>query len=1068
MIGAREIAARLGLPAPTDEQCAVIEAPHRAQSLVVAGAGSGKTETMANRVVWLLANGHVAVPEVLGLTFTRKAAGELAERISRRVGQLVHEGIARVELDLLDAAEVSTYNAFASAIYREHAMRIGREPDAALLGEASAWQLARSVVLDSDDERLVELDQSADRITGAVLELSRGIAENVADPRDVRVMARQFLAMADLPTGSARKKTPYAAFASAMQQVGGLPVLVDLAERFALEKRRRGLLEFSDQVAFALEICTRHPGVVDAYRDRYGAVLLDEYQDTSVVQTRLLSTLFGGRSVMAVGDPDQSIYGWRGASATNLARFGGDFGDADAPVYDLSTSWRNPRRVLDAANALLRPFLDAPVVPKRALGAAPGAGEGAVELRWGETVEDEAAAVADWFAARLRGGGRPPSAAMLCRTLKQVDVFAEAFEARGVPFHVLGLAGLLDQPVIADLVSALRVLHDPSAGAELLRLLGGARWQVGAADLAGLAETARWLAARDHALQPLDDDVRARMRASVVAEEHASLVDALDFVVEAPAGHAATARIGEEGLARMRAAGAQLMSLRRRAGLELADLVTLVQHELLLDIEVGANAAQPLGAPSLEAFDELLAGFLDVSESPTLGAFLGWLAEAEQRDRLAPRQDEPEPGTVQVLTVHGSKGLEWDLVALPRAVEDELPSAPLSTKGWLAFGELPYEFKGDRDELPDLAWRGVHDQKQFEEATKEYQGEIRRLHEEEQRRLAYVAVTRARRELLFSGSWWSVQKGARGPSPYLHELVAAGVLAEEALPGPSVHETNPRAGGGQRATWPLDPLGARRGRVTAAAAAVGAARESGATSAVGDELERDLDLLLAERDARRSPDEQGARRPTRVPASRFKDWVDDPAGVAAELRRPLPQRPYRATRIGTLFHSWVEARSTGAGDAVDAEAFELDADDAVPVEHERLARLRETFAASPWGHRRPDEVEVEIHLPLGGTVFVCKLDAVYQVDPDSDAGRRGIRYEVVDWKTGAAPRDARDLELKQTQLALYRLAFATWREVPPEEVDALFYFVEDDAVVRPERLYDEAELLASWSSSSAS
>ncbi|BDZ63385.1 PD-(D/E)XK nuclease family protein [Agromyces mangrovi Wang et al. 2018] len=294
------------------------------------------------------------------------------------------------------------------------------------------------------------------------------------------------------------------------------------------------------------------------------------------------------------------------------------------------------------------------------------------------------------------------------------------------------------------------------------------------------------------------------------------------------------------------------------------------------------------------------------------------------------------------------------------------------------------------------------------------------------------------------------------------------MLAEEALPGPSVHETNPRAGGGQRATWPLDPLGARRARVTAAAAAVRAARESGAASAICDELDRDLDLLLAERDARRSPDEQGAQRPTRVPASRFKDWVDDPAGVVAELRRPLPQRPYRATRIGTLFHSWVEARSTGAGDAVDAEAFELDADDAVPVEHERLARLQETFAASPWGTRRPDEVEVEIHLPLGGTVFVCKLDAVYQVDPDSDAGRRGIRYEVVDWKTGAAPRDARDLELKQTQLALYRLAFATWREVPPEEVDALFYFVEDDAVVRPERLYDEAELLASWSSSSAS
>ena len=145
-IPADEIAARLGLHAPTAEQRAVIEADPRGRSIVVAGAGSGKTETMANRVVWLLANGHVAVPEILGLTFTRKAAGELADRIRQRVAQLVAEGIADVSLDPLESASVGTYNAFASSIYREHAMLIGREPDAAVLGEASAWQLARSVV----------------------------------------------------------------------------------------------------------------------------------------------------------------------------------------------------------------------------------------------------------------------------------------------------------------------------------------------------------------------------------------------------------------------------------------------------------------------------------------------------------------------------------------------------------------------------------------------------------------------------------------------------------------------------------------------------------------------------------------------------------------------------------------------------------------------------------------------------------------------------------------------------------------------------------------------------------
>ncbi|HEY9423486.1 MAG TPA: UvrD-helicase domain-containing protein, partial [Microterricola sp.] len=148
-IGAAALAAALELPPPTPEQIAVIEAAPGGQAIVVAGAGSGKTETMANRVVWLLANGHAAVPEVLGLTFTRKAAGELAVRIRERVEQLVRAGIADVEFDIFESASVSTYNSFASTIYRENAMLIGREPDAVVLGEASAWQLARQVVSDT-------------------------------------------------------------------------------------------------------------------------------------------------------------------------------------------------------------------------------------------------------------------------------------------------------------------------------------------------------------------------------------------------------------------------------------------------------------------------------------------------------------------------------------------------------------------------------------------------------------------------------------------------------------------------------------------------------------------------------------------------------------------------------------------------------------------------------------------------------------------------------------------------------------------------------------------------------
>jgi DNA helicase-2/ATP-dependent DNA helicase PcrA len=1102
-IGAVEIAARLGLHAPTDEQRAVIEADPYGASIVVAGAGSGKTETMANRVVWLLANGHVAVPEVLGLTFTRKAAGELADRVRERVGQLVAEGIADVELDPLESAAVGTYNAFASAIYREHAMLIGREPDASVLGEASAWMLARSVAGASADPRLVELDASLDRVTGAVLALSRALAENVADSRDVRAFARDFLAMEGLPIEAPRKRTDFATFVDALGVVGALPPLLDLADAYQAAKRERGHVEFSDQVALALAICERHPHVVAAHRERARTVLLDEYQDTSVVQTRLLATLFRGHSVMAVGDPDQSIYGWRGASAANLARFSRDFAaDVDgapgeAGVFDLSTSWRNPRIVLDAANALIEP-LDAGI-PKAPLAPSPFAGAGVVDTVWAETIEEEADLVARWFRDRVgTGQGREArSGALLCRTFANVGVFTAALRAYGVPVHVLGLAGLLDQPVIADLVAVLRVLHDPTAGSELIRVLGGARWRIGPADLVALNGLARWLADRDLGSRRLDDDVRRELRASIAPDESPSIVDALDFLLTAPDGHSALRGFTSVGLGRMRRAGAQLQSLRRRAGLGLVDFVHLVEQELLLDIEVAANAAQPLGAPSLEAFDELLAGFADVSEHPTLGAFLGWLTEAEQRDRLAPRQDEPEPGAVQVLSIHGSKGLEWDVVAIPRLVDEELPAKPRTTKGWLAFGELPNDFKGDRDELPELQWRGVPSQAEFDRALGAFASENRERLAEEERRLAYVALTRTRDELLLTGSWWSTQKSPRKPSPYLFELARAGIVAPGVLPAAPAADANPRAGATERQVWPLDPLGARRDPVLAAAEAVRVAAEQPSGAGIGPRLAEEVRLLLEDR-RRRSEGPASPAITARVPASRFKDYVDDPAAVAEQLRRPMPQRPYRATRLGTLFHAWVEHRATGEGEAAaideiwhddlwnHEDALDLRPDVAQPTAAgratdapaatvattasisgataDRLRALQATFEASEWGGRKPIAVELELHLPIDTHVFVCKLDAVYEVPAGSELAERGIRHQVVDWKTGKAPRDARDLELKQTQLALYRLAYAKWADVPPETVDAVFYFVEDDRVIRPERLYDEAALRRSWAS----
>ncbi|ROP75964.1 DNA helicase-2/ATP-dependent DNA helicase PcrA [Frigoribacterium sp. PhB107] len=1079
-LSAVDVAVRLGLPEPTPEQQAVIEAP-LVPALVVAGAGSGKTETMANRVVWLLANGHVEVSQVLGLTFTRKAAGELGERIEKRIRQLGEAGLLGDDPDPFDVPTVSTYNAFANGVFRDDALRVGREPESQVLGEASAWQLARSLVVASRDERLAGLGRSVDSLTEAVLRLSHALSENVADGDDVLRLSDRFLDLAGLPS---TKGSAYRSVTDAVAAVSALPPLVALAEQFADEKARRGLVEYSDQVALALDVCDTAPEVVDAMRARFRVVLLDEYQDTSVVQTRLLSRLFATTGVMAVGDPHQSIYGFRGASAANLGRFPVDFGAESDAVYSLSTSWRNSRGVLDAANVVVAELAAASEVPVGELRARPTAPDGRVETLFEQTLPAEADQVAAWFARELAdppvvdGVPSPRTAALLFRSKKTMPAFVEALAERGVPYRVLGVGGLLQRPEVVDLVSCLRVLHDPSAGSELIRLMTGARWRIGLHDVAALRSVASWLFAHDHAQQVLGDEVAAGFRASVAVGEHGSLVDALDFVATAPDGHGQLRGLSDEGLARMRRLGSQLAFLRGRTGLDLVDLVTLVQQEMLLDVEVAAATGQGHGGAWLQAFEDELTGYVAADENAALGGFLSWLAAAERRDDMGPRSDDGEPGTVQLLTVHGSKGLEWDLVAVPRLVEGELPGTSREGVGWLGFGELPYEFRGDAAELPDLAWRSVDDQKEFDQRLAAFKDDLRRRHLSEERRLAYVAFTRAKEALLLSGSFWSSTVKPRQPSRYLAELVEAGLVPAEAVPVEPDDESDPLAQSSRELVWPVDPLGPRRARVERAAVRVGRtlrARESAedGTGEVVDAAARrredvgpwadDIDLLLLEREAVRRR-AGSIDLPQRIPASRFKDYVSDPSGVASSLRRPLPERPYRATRLGTLFHEWVEQRyrPTGRAELLDAWGLELDLDDdeerggnglVDPDDARRLVELQATFEGSPWARLEPVEVELEVHLPLGRRTVICKIDAVFE--------REG-RLQVVDWKTGRAPTDDADLELRQLQLALYREAYSAFRGVPADDIDAAFYFVADDVVVEPRHIADRDELTALW------
>ena len=404
---------------------------------------------------------------------------------------------------------ISTYHSYAGRLVGDHALREGLEPTLRLITPAVSWQLAARVIA-AYDGPTDAFEWTPATVTAAVLALAGELAEHLRGPADVQETGRWLDELAAGLTGRVPK-----AVTDILRTQRTREQLLPLAAAYARAKGVREVIDYGDQMALAARIASRHPVVGQAERARYQVVLLDEYQDTSHAQLVLLSSLFGGgHPVTAVGDPCQSIYGWRGASAGNLRRFRTDFaaaGGEPAPVRVLSTSFRNTGNVLAAAGAIQADLREAaPDVPL--LVAPPArADRGRVRCALLETVQEEAAWIAGQVAdvldlppglapdGRPWPGGvsarvRPSDIAVLCRKRTQFAALRAALEAREIPVEVVGLGGLLTVPEVADIVATLQVIYDPTAAGAVARLLTSPRWRIGPADLVALGRRARALA----------------------------------------------------------------------------------------------------------------------------------------------------------------------------------------------------------------------------------------------------------------------------------------------------------------------------------------------------------------------------------------------------------------------------------------------------------------------------------------------------------------------------------------------------------------------------------------------
>ncbi|SOD73179.1 DNA helicase-2/ATP-dependent DNA helicase PcrA [Jatrophihabitans sp. GAS493] len=1088
-VSARQLAGLLGLPAPSEEQIAVIESPLE-PGVVIAGAGSGKTETMSTRVVWLIANRLVSPDQVLGLTFTRKAAAELSRRIRRRLAQwrmvLEHETPEESEaIAALISGEptVLTYAAYAGRLAGEHAMRLGSEPSPQLLSPAMRWQLADGVVRRFTGEVPVAAGVLS-TVVNQVLDLADQLSDHLRSPAELEEYSRQDLACFEaLPLGKGARAVEYPGDSKKFIDATVVRrALVPLLQEFARAKAARQVSDFGDQMVLAARLAEL-PDVSQIERDRFRVVLLDEYQDTGHAQIAMLTGLFaGGHPVTAVGDPFQSIYGWRGAAAGNIGRFADRFPLPDgspARRYALATSWRNDAQILVAANEVSQSLRDDDPFAIE-LRPRPGAGMGEVLAAVTETVDEEARWVAETIAARWHAepsGTR--TAAVLVRRRSQIPLIHEALLDLGLPVEVVGLGGLLTTAEVADVRATLQVLADHNAGPALVRLLAGARWRIGPRDLAVLGRRARSLVqVRGEGASRLPGVVTADQRVLLAAElaaaaenaEQGSLVEAIDDLGN-PSDYSA------DGYERMRAMSDELRRLRRRLAAPLTELVAEVESTIGIDVEVAARADRAgVGRTHLDRLLDEAARFSVEADEVSLPAFLTFLDAAEDEENgLEQGELSVESERIQVLTVHGAKGLEWNMVAVPGLLEGIFPGSTVGIDWTKTKGLLPAPLRGDHADLPRFNLTQATDRSDVSKGLKTYNDQVKARQRLEERRLAYVAFTRARSTLLVSGFCWDNTKKPRVVSPFLAEVAEHAEVGQWFTPEPEAD--NPTTREPVVHAWPVDPLERRRVEVEAGAERVREQRrrlrESGDRDSegvavlpglLGDATEetarwrRDVDLLLEERARLAATTATDVVLPSMLSVSQLVALRRSPDELARVLRRPLPVRPAPLARRGTLFHTWLEQRWS-AQSLLDIDelpgASDVGADDA------DFEALRIAFDASPWAARTPIEVEVGFEMAVGSVVVRGRMDAVF--GPES--ATPGTDWTVVDWKTGARPHGA-EAAAAAVQLAAYRLAWAQLLGIEPDDeaglarVGAAFHYVRTNETVRPVDLLDAAGLAA--------
>jgi DNA helicase-2/ATP-dependent DNA helicase PcrA len=597
--------------------------------LVVAGAGTGKTQVITRRIAWLIATRRAKPSEILGLTFTEKAAAEMQVRVD----QLVPYGYTD--------AMIGTFHAFGDRIIREYALELGLPTDVRVLTRPEVVIFLR--------EHLFEFELDRYRPLGDPTRFLGALATFFSRCKDEDISPAAYAAHADRLAALATSTDDDAASEEAERQAE----LAGAYGRYQELLARNGFIDFGDQVSLALRLLRDSPAARAELRSRYRYLLVDEFQDTNRAQSELVSILAEPhRNVTVVGDDDQSIYKFRGAAISNILGFRDRYPDARTIV--LRRNYRSVAGILDASYRLIR-FNDPDRLEVRA-GISKrlrpqrndDQPEAPVRLEAFATGHEEA----DWIAAdaarRIANGAQARDLAVLVRANSQADPILRSLNLAGIPWRFSGTSGLYARPEVRVLLSFLRAVADLSSSVDLYALATSEVYGLGGEDLTNIVTTAR--------------------------RRHRSVWDVLEELDRQPG----VLRVSPE----TRSAGSRLVAdMREFSRLAHERPAGEVLYRFLRD---SGTLARLTSTDTLGAEEALrnIARFFDIVRAQSalladdravfVARHLQTLIEAGDDPPTADL--DPDADAVAVLTVHKAKGLEFPVVYMPGLVAGRFPT----------------------------------------------------------------------------------------------------------------------------------------------------------------------------------------------------------------------------------------------------------------------------------------------------------------------------------------------------------------------------------------------------------